>query len=200
MPRTEQQNQIIKDRRRAKLIKAALRVFAIKGYEKTSVDDITKEARCSHGLFYHYFDAKDAAFEAVLAEAVVPSSVIPPVEEAARVGGKAGIQMLVEYTERIVNGDKHNCYAALVAMSLTHPEETEIANRIGLRLPNPSILCCDLIAQGQKDGDIIDGNPKEITFLYSAIVLTSIRQRINDDPNFVGLTSKVLMSMIGKEK
>ena len=63
MPRSPEQNQIVKDRRKAKLLDNALKVFAIKGYSNTSIDSITKAARCSHGLFYHYFDSKEEAEE-----------------------------------------------------------------------------------------------------------------------------------------
>lgn len=44
MPRTPEKNQIIKDKRRAKILKTSLRLFALEGYNNISVDDITKAA------------------------------------------------------------------------------------------------------------------------------------------------------------
>ncbi len=52
----------LKEERREKIILAGLKVFCEKGYEGTTVDDITKKANCSHGLFYHYFKSKKELF------------------------------------------------------------------------------------------------------------------------------------------
>ena len=41
------------------LLQAALKVFAANGYHGSSVADITKEAKVSKALFYHYFDSKN---------------------------------------------------------------------------------------------------------------------------------------------
>ena len=34
-----------------------------KGYDNATVDDIVKKAKCSHGLFYHYFKNKKEIFK-----------------------------------------------------------------------------------------------------------------------------------------
>ncbi|MBO5714066.1 MAG: TetR/AcrR family transcriptional regulator, partial [Clostridia bacterium] len=57
----------IKEKRKEKIISSALKVFCEKGYQSATVDDITKKAKCSHGLFYHYFDNKKQLFEQVCA-------------------------------------------------------------------------------------------------------------------------------------
>ena len=44
------------------IYKAALPLFSLKGYDSVSIDDITKSAKCSHGLFYHYFNSKQDLF------------------------------------------------------------------------------------------------------------------------------------------
>jgi AcrR family transcriptional regulator len=58
MPKTPEQNQQIKDERRANILNTALRLFALYGYDSIVINDITREANCSHGLFYHYFKNK----------------------------------------------------------------------------------------------------------------------------------------------
>ncbi len=47
---------------RAKLLASALKQFAAKGYEATSVDDICRGADVSKGAFYHHFESKQALF------------------------------------------------------------------------------------------------------------------------------------------
>ena len=54
-----------KEKRREKIILSALKVFCEKGYQSATVDDIAQKARCSHGLFYHYFKSKKEIFDEV---------------------------------------------------------------------------------------------------------------------------------------
>ncbi len=55
----------VREKRREKIILSALKVFCEKGYQSTTVDDIVKKAKCSHGLFYHYFSSKKEIFDEV---------------------------------------------------------------------------------------------------------------------------------------
>jgi AcrR family transcriptional regulator len=50
---------------RTHLLDAALRAFARRGYEGTSVRDIATEAQVAPGLLYHYFPSKQAVLEAL---------------------------------------------------------------------------------------------------------------------------------------
>lgn len=43
-----------------------LKVFCEKGYAGTTIDDIVKKAKCSHGLFYHYFNSKRSLYDHVM--------------------------------------------------------------------------------------------------------------------------------------
>ena len=51
---------------RAHILDAAVRKFAISGYNAASVDDICAEAGVSKGAFYHHFPSKQAIFLALL--------------------------------------------------------------------------------------------------------------------------------------
>ena len=53
------------DMRKNDLIISALKMFCKKGYHSTTINDIVKKAKCSHGLFYHYFKNKKELFDAV---------------------------------------------------------------------------------------------------------------------------------------
>ena len=48
----------LKKEKQDRMINAALKVFARKGYEHASTDDIVKEAGISKGLLFHYFISK----------------------------------------------------------------------------------------------------------------------------------------------
>lgn len=48
----------LKKEKQDRMINAALKVFALKGYRHASTDDIVKEAAISKGLLFHYFGSK----------------------------------------------------------------------------------------------------------------------------------------------
>jgi len=54
--------------RRERLTQAALAMFAARGYQRTSVDDIVARARMSKSAFYEQFDSKERCFREVLAQ------------------------------------------------------------------------------------------------------------------------------------
>ena len=51
---------------RARILDAAVRRFAIAGYDAASVDDICAEAGVSKGAFYHHYPSKQAIFLALM--------------------------------------------------------------------------------------------------------------------------------------
>jgi TetR/AcrR family transcriptional regulator, fatty acid metabolism regulator protein len=54
------QKSQIKDERRKAILKAAVKVFADKGYHGCRISDVANEAGVAYGLVYHYFGNKDA--------------------------------------------------------------------------------------------------------------------------------------------
>jgi AcrR family transcriptional regulator len=45
--------------RRNQLIDSALTLFAEKGFERTTIKDLSEAARVAQGLIYHYFESKE---------------------------------------------------------------------------------------------------------------------------------------------
>jgi AcrR family transcriptional regulator len=54
--------------RRQQLLDAAARLFAERGYAETRIVDICREAGVAKGLFYWYFDTKEAVFRDLAAD------------------------------------------------------------------------------------------------------------------------------------
>ena len=54
------------DVRKQEILDGAIKVFARKGYDKTTTTDIAKELQISQGLCYRYFPTKEAIYDAAL--------------------------------------------------------------------------------------------------------------------------------------
>lgn len=67
-PRTEDQNEQLREQRRGQLLLAAQRVFSRQGFHAATVADVAAEAGVSQGTVYHYFDSKELLLLAVFAE------------------------------------------------------------------------------------------------------------------------------------
>jgi AcrR family transcriptional regulator len=69
-PRTAHQNREVRAVTRARLLNAALELFAGRGYAATSVDAIADAAGVSAGLLYHHFDSKAAVLNAIFEQSL----------------------------------------------------------------------------------------------------------------------------------
>ena len=55
MPKTKEQNELIREEKRSHILKVALNVFGEEGYHASSINRIAKKAGISKGLIYTYF-------------------------------------------------------------------------------------------------------------------------------------------------
>ena len=77
MPRTQEQNQEIREATRARLLETAITLFAQHGYAHTSIRMIADRAEVSPGLLYHYFENKESLLHAVFENCMMIISMRP---------------------------------------------------------------------------------------------------------------------------
>ena len=65
-PRKKEDNELIRERRKAHILEVALNLFARVGYESTTISRIAKEAKISKGLMYNYFDSKEDLLKSLI--------------------------------------------------------------------------------------------------------------------------------------
>lgn len=63
-------NQSARERKRAALLEAALKLFGQYGYRRTSIDDIAREADIAKGTVYLNFASKEELFRALCAQLI----------------------------------------------------------------------------------------------------------------------------------
>lgn len=69
-PRTEQQNQALREESRAKIVATALHLFGANGYERTTVRQIAEAAGVAQGLLYSHFVSKDDLLRVIFQQSV----------------------------------------------------------------------------------------------------------------------------------
>src|SRR5260370_8598484 len=89
-PRTQSQDS------RDEILKAAMHLFANRGFHETSMSEVAREARVSKALIFWHFKTKEELFVAVLNRLLEPY-FIDFAEEAAAMDERAQIQKLVEF-------------------------------------------------------------------------------------------------------
>ncbi len=70
MPRTAEQNNALRASTRARLLDAALVLFARDGYARSSVRAIAAQAGVATGLLYSHFEGKEALLRAIFEESM----------------------------------------------------------------------------------------------------------------------------------
>ncbi len=151
LTRAEQQAQT-----RARLIEAAGRVFARRGFQAASVEEIAEEAGYSHGAVYSNFDGKAELFLAVfedymaqrvreLAETQTDLADDAPLEARARALADQWMDRLTRDRESFV------LHMEFVAHADRDPE---LARRFGTRSAAMRQALSRYIAQFQRDADV----------------------------------------------
>ncbi len=172
MPRTAEQNQAIKDKRRNKLLSYALKAFAANGYDHTAIDDITKPSKCSHGLFYHYFESKEVVFRALIEDVILPEGTFP-IKEALELGGTEGLRLLSKFASDLGNGGLKAVAISEIVVDL--PGATgldEFGSEFAASHDLGKALVA-LIGQAQSEGKGANGDPKELASAFIDLFLAS---------------------------
>jgi AcrR family transcriptional regulator len=65
MPRSPEDNALLREQSRNMILSAAMRLFAEAGYERTTVRMIAREAGISQGLLYNYYAGKEDVLRAL---------------------------------------------------------------------------------------------------------------------------------------
>jgi AcrR family transcriptional regulator len=129
MPRPRFEN--VDPDRRARLLEAAMKEFAIHGYELASMNRIIETAGFSKGSFYYYFDDKaDLAATTLIAAAekvVVDGGAFRPVHTADEFWAEMR-RISDERVRQLVSNRTH--YECLIHLSNAMAKETAVAQRV----------------------------------------------------------------------
>lgn len=177
MPRSKKQYQNMVAERRDCIIKSALRVFALKGYNATGMDDISNEAKCSRTLIYHYYPTKEELFRNLMRYVANRIYAITESVDYSQTPDKSLAELLTKVLEK-VNDNSLNCeYACMFYLILNlhlqgenipKPKINKIDTPIGRQ--RLYIIINHLIESGQKLKIFSEGETKKFTIAILAML------------------------------
>lgn len=171
MPRTEAQNQQIRDERQEQILQAAMKVFARRGMAAAKISDIASEAGLSHGLVYHYFKSKEEIFFTLVKKALRGSASV--IQYAQQQEGSP-LQKLRWLTQMILqNITGEGAYLFLIMMQAFTSDEIpeEVKQMMDDELAFSAIKATlPLIKAGQLTGEILQDDPEILAVLYYSFI------------------------------
>ena len=170
MPRRPQQNAIIRDKRRTKILLKTLKLFATKGFDEVTIDAISAESSCSHGLVYHYFEKKEDIYNGLFElQREDYSDTIFPRNAAMAEGGLAGLKLICDHYEKFFDADKiqlyflkvnassdYMTYTATKALNGESPFKT-VVSLLKQAISSGQMLECDVEAKARLFLDMLIG-------------------------------------------
>lgn len=147
-----------KEARPAEILSAALKMFSVKGFAATRLDEVAKEAGISKGTLYLYFESKEALFQAVVTEFVLPQ-IAKAEEQASQYTGSIRdlmYSLLVEWRKNVLETDVSGIPKIILAEASNFPElanfylenvikrtRSFVANLIKIGIERDEFIQCD---------------------------------------------------------
>ncbi len=156
--------------RRERFLEAAARLIATTGYEHMTVQDVLDDVRQSKGAFYHYFDSKQALFEALIND---ESDRV--IEAAQRLVETPGLPALKKLRQLFQEGnrlklERKGLGLALLSMWLSD-ENAVIRQRMLFRARERlTPLLSQVITAGIEEGVFVTRYPDEVGRIVFAVV------------------------------
>ncbi|MGQ9571868.1 MAG: TetR/AcrR family transcriptional regulator [Dehalococcoidia bacterium] len=157
---------------RERLLRAALKLFASRGYHNTSVADIVEESGCPRGLLYYYFSSKQQLGYAAIDEMIR----ILATEGAGRHLRSNGhpIDRLVKMVDELPGAPRLQSEGPLTAGIAVRMATVDEGFRKRVADAFDAVICEveELVRQGIADGHIVQSvNPAQLAHEFAIVCL-----------------------------
>jgi TetR/AcrR family acrAB operon transcriptional repressor len=196
MPRSEEQFEQMREATREKIREAGAALFAQKGLEATSVQDIARRAGVSAGLLYRHYRSKDELFLEIANEA---REGLDALRTAFESGEPRATLLLV--AEEIVHDMKAGEAFSNVMILLTRALLMGDPRLSGLVETDKSMIeaLADMIARGQAEGVFRAGDARAMACAFFSATEGAFILRASLGSAFAPPTAEILMAAIRGE-
>ena len=153
------------EERRQEFVEAAEALFMKKGYQGTSVSDIVREVGVAHGLFYYYFDTKEAVLDAIIDNMIAESRHRL---EAIVHGDSTPIKKYHRFVQEMFMLKKDRPY--LIGYMLQDRNRIFYHKWMGKALGEITPLLTEIVEQGVAEGCFDTAYPREaVEFIFNGM-------------------------------
>ena len=202
MPRTEKQNEKIRNRRKKKIIEESLHLFAMKGYKSVSIDDITKNVGCTHSLVYHYYESKEDIYRDALKLAkeklfgFVDSTVVIDIYSPAQVIRT----ILSKILEGLKGKNRKDIACSLILVLNTAFSTDKVTEEVIPPHKRPWQMFNKIIQDGQAKNEFYEGNSNEYTVILLSFIRGVSLASLSAKDKFIVPEVEMLMRILVKEE
>jgi len=172
MARTPEKNMEMRNRSKEKIREAALSQFARKGLFATRIQDIAEEAGISQGLLYRHYKSKAEIYSDLIEDALDKlNDASLKVRDLDMDSGKKIRLALDELFKTIKQSERFRQTSRLIAQSMNSeaiPERIQLI--IDEKREVPYLVFADIMAKGQCENLLVDGDPYELSVLFWSTV------------------------------
>ncbi len=183
--------KVVEDRRE-QILKAAVRVFAQKGFDKATNKDIAQEAGITAGLIYHYFKSKEDLLRAAL-EANSPEQLLRSFPaQTAQISPQ---NMLRFVAQQLFDAAESARFVRLVRIFLPEMIHDPSVAPLGLSIIHDVVSYLETyLAKAMERGELTQADPRLTAqlFLGSIMDMVVIRQ-IAQDPLVLAYTREQIV-------
>jgi TetR/AcrR family transcriptional repressor of nem operon len=184
---------------REQLLSAALATFHERGFNATSVQDITEAAGAPKGSFYNHFESKEAlAAEAVRKYAERSRARFAPLREEKLPPLRRLRKYFEGLTQAVVSaGFTHGCLLGNFGAELSSQSRL-VRERVGEAFAGWTDALAEVISEAQKAGDVSGGLPAKALaeFVLHSWEGALVRARVEQDRRPLDTFLKVTFSRV----
>lgn len=165
-PRTEEANQHIREEQRERILEAAQKLFAHKGFTDTKMTDIAAAAKISYGLAYHYFANKEEIFTRLVESALKSSTEL--LQYALQQPGTPWGRLHWLVTQIIQGAQQEPEAFMVIIQAFTNDTVPREAREIARQQAEVSqAILKQLVQEGQAAGQVVAGDPDQLVTVFS---------------------------------
>jgi len=203
MPRSKQSLEQLYQLRRQQILKNSLRLFAIKGYDATSVNDIAASIGFSHGLIYHYFTDKEEIFTTLLDQSLALGylPLFPQLTDEQLDDPRTTIKQIITHIyDELERVDSDFGYYFYLFLNMRFQKTAPAPRfRVPQKEQRPFGIIARLIEAGQQKNVFGPGDPRDIAVIFFATMRGLTYAMLNSETKFVLPSIDSLMNLfIGK--
>ena len=208
MPRRHIDNEIAIKESKDSILNSALILFSLYGYQTVNIDSISKLAKCSRGLIYHYFETKEKLYQEMM---IVVAGKMYELTEQVDYSLKADesmerlLKLLLEKLVSSYSSKLENNYACMFYHILNiHLQGDEIpkpkqkSEDRPLQRKRLFQIFLYLIEKGQKEKVFYEGDPKVYVISILAMLKGLSYTKIHLKEDFTAPTVDMVMNIVRK--